>query len=556
MPNEVTAFRQPASGSPHDRLDSWKEIAAYLNYSERTVRRWEREGLPVHRHAHKKRAAIYAYRDEIDAWWNQGRAQLEAAERPQKLHETRWSPRRIAVLSAFALTATVVVIFAINRLHRPASSSASLSEIRSVAVMPLQNLSRDPEQEYFAEGMTDELISDLAQVRALRVISRNSIMLYKSRQAPVSEIVRELHVDALVEGAVLRSGNRVRITAHLIDGKSGGYLWAQTYERDLRDVLALQDEVSRAIAREVAIKLTPQEERLFAAPRAVNPAAHEAYLRGLYEMHGISAESDENLRQHSLQSAIAFFQQALVQDPNDARAYAGLADAYRNLSTMYRAPLDVMPKAKAAALKAIQLDDSIAEAHAALGSVAFVFDWDWPLAKSELQKALALNPSLPQAHAYYAEYLLMIGRRPDECIEEFQRAYALDPLLPFAHGDLSWFEFLARRYGDAIATAQKMGNDDHIIALSYAALGRQEQAVAAANRSLAYTKSPIVLSQIASALAMAGRKDAARSLMTRVESLAADRYVCGFNVAAVYAELGEKDQAFDWLNRAFLARSD
>ncbi|HEU5410639.1 MAG TPA: hypothetical protein VFU57_06440 [Candidatus Acidoferrales bacterium] len=561
MPDEVTAFRQPAPGSPRHRLDSWKEIAAYLNYSERTVRRWEAEGLPVHRRAHKRRAAIYAYRDEIDAWWNGGRARLEQAERleaerPGTGRATGRPAHGVAILSVSALIVAAALIFALSRHSLRTPASASPVGMHYLAVLPLENLSRDPEQEYFAEGMTDELISDLAQIRLLRVISRNSIMQYKSRRVPASQIVSELHVDALVEGTVLRSGNRVRITAQLVDGKSGGNLWAHSYERDTRDVLGLQDEVARAIAREVEIKLTPEEQRLLGTSHPVSPAGHEAYLRGLYEMHGFSAEPDDNLKQRSLQSAIGFFQQALSEDPNDARAYAGLADTYRNMSTSFNAPLDVMPKARAAALKAIQLDNSIAEAHAALGSVAFVFDWDWPRAQSELQKAIELDPSLPQAHAYYAEYLLMIAGRPDECIAEFQRAYALDPLLPFAHGDLAWFQFLARRYNDSIATAKKMPNDDHVLALSYAALGQRDNAVAAANRALTYTTNPTNLFQIAAALAMAGKKDSARSLISRGQTLAQRGYVCGFNVAAAYSQLGEKDQAFEWLNRAVLARSD
>ena len=543
----------PTSGS---RLDSWKEIAAYLKCSERTVRRWEKEGLPVRRHPHKKRSGIYAYKAELDAWWNDGRARLEEMERSKPAQKNRRWPGVAAGVSIAAIAVVAVVVFATGLWRGWLFRRAISPGIHSIAVLPLENLSHDPEQEYFAEGMTDELITDLAQISTLRVISRNSVMQFKSKHAPAAQIAGQLQVDALVEGTVSRSGDRVRITAQLIDARADRHLWAETYEGDLRDVLGLQDEVARDIADQIEVKLTPQEQRLLATHRAVNPAGHEDYLRGLYELHGMTAEPSDSLKQQSIEKAINFFQQAIADDPNDALAYAGLADAYRDLSTDFKAPLDVMPKAKAAALKAIALDDSIAEAHASLGSVLFVFDWDWPSAEREFRKALELNPSLPQAHADLAEYLLFISGRPDESMQEFQRAYALDPLLPFSHGDLAWFQFLARRYQDSIETAQRVGNDDHILALSYAELGQREKAVASADRAAASAKNPVILSQIAAAYALAGAKAKSRALMVRVVALARKRYICGFNVAGAYASLGDKEQAFSWLNEAYLNRSD
>jgi TolB-like protein len=552
-----TNLQEPPGVPPSSsgRLDSWKEIAAYLKFSERTVRRWEKEGLPVHRHAHQKRAGIYAYKAELDAWWEEGRARLEI-ERSEQVQETRSFPRWPIALSLAGLAAMAIIVLAIVFLRDRPSLKPAAPEIHSIAVLPLENLSRDPEQEYFAEGMTDELITELAQIGTLRVISRNSVMEFKGKHAPAAQIGSQLHVDALIEGTVSRSGNRVRITAQLIDANADRHLWAETYEGDLRDVLGLQDEIARDIANQTAHKLTAQEQKLFANYRAVNPAGHESYLRGLYELHGIAAESDYNLKLQSIEKAVSFFQQALARDPNDALAYAGLADAYRAQSTLFKAPMEVMPKAKAAALKAIQLDDSIAEAHASLGSVEFVFDWDWPAAQREYRKALDLNPNLPQAHADLAEYFLFIDGRPDASMQEFQRAYALDPLLPYSHGDLAWFQFLARHYGDAIETAQKIGGDDHILALALAELGQRDDAVAAAKRAMASSRNPVILSQIAAGFALAGAKDKARPLMARLEALARQRYICGFNVAGAYAALGETERAFSWLNEAFLNRSD
>jgi TolB-like protein/DNA-binding winged helix-turn-helix (wHTH) protein/Flp pilus assembly protein TadD len=461
--------------------------------------------------------------------------------------------RPLTVLVGLAFAAAVAVF--VWRMER-GPRRTPLARIQSVAVLPLENLSHDAEQEYFADGMTDALITDLAKIHALRVISRNSIMQYKGNRKPMPQIARELNVDAIVEGTVMRSGDHVRITAQLIEGPMDRHLWAETYERDLRDILALQDEVAKAIATEVKITLTPQEQSRLSNARQVDTAANEACLRGLYQLHGMTAEPTATLKSQSLEKAIAYFQQALANDPNDALAYSGLADAYSNLSTHYRAPLEVLPKAKAAATRAIELDDTLAEAHASLGYVALIFDWDWARAEHEFRRALELNPSSPRAHAGYAEYLLFVDHRTDEGLEELQRAYALDPLLPLSHGDRAWLLFLARRYTESIEAAHRVGHDDHILALCYAELGQAEQALAAADRAVKSTQNPVILSQVAAAYALAGRKDKARAMISGIEGQARARYVCGFNVACLYSVLGDKDQAFAWLEKAHRDRSD
>jgi TolB-like protein/DNA-binding winged helix-turn-helix (wHTH) protein/Tfp pilus assembly protein PilF len=425
------------------------------------------------------------------------------------------------------------------------------------AVLPFENLSGDPEQEYFSEGLTEEMISRLGQLEPQRlgVIARTSALQYKGTKKRIDEIAKELGVDYILEGTVRHAGDRVRVSAQLIQVSDQTHIWAKNYERDLRDILALQEEVAQAIASEVEISLTPGQQARLVSTTPVNAAAHEAYLRGLYELHGMTVEATETLKLQSIEKAIGYFQQALTHDPNYPLAYSGLADAYTDLSTDYRAPLEVRPKAKAAAAKAVELDDTLADAHASLGYVSLVFDWDWARAEFEFRRALELNPSLPRAHAGYAEYLLFKLGRSDEAIRELQRAYALDPLLPTSHGDVGWFYFLARRYAESIE-AEKVRHADIVLALSYAELGQRDLAIAAADRAVSSTQIPANLSLIAAAYALAGRVDKARAMLPGIKAQARDRYVCGFSVACIYSVLGEKEQAFAWLERAYRDHSD
>jgi len=524
-----------------DRFDSWKEIAAYLKCSERTVRRWEEEGLPVHRRPHKRRAGIYAYRTELDAWWNDGHARLEQIERSKLAARRHWPIPAAIAASALLLGAAVLYL-----IHAYGTTRAPAISIQSLAVLPLQNLSQDPQQEYFADGMTDALITDLAKIHALRVISRNSIMQYKNNPKPMPQIARELNVDAVVEGTVMRSGDRVRITAQLIEARKDRHLWADTYEGNLRDILSLQDNVAKSIAAQVNAELTPQERARLSNAHMVDPVAHQAYLRGLYQLQqGVGADREK---------AIPYFEEAIAHDPNDPLPYAGLADAYYYLSSDYKAPFEVMPKARAAALKAVQLDDTLADAHASLGFISFAFDWDWPAAHRELQKALELDPNSAQAHLQYAEYLLVVPHDVNRGIQEFQRSYSLNPLVPLGQGDIVWFLYDTRRYSQAIDEASKALEDDSpFLSLSYSALGRRDQALAVADRAARKAVLPVQLAQIASAYALAGAPDRARALLGQV--LHSPGYICGFNVGAVYAALGENDRAIAWLEKGYRDRS-
>lgn len=460
-----------------------------------------------------------------------------------------------AALVALALLGLVALAWRLS--VRPATVRTGSATITSLAVLPLENLSHDPDQEYFADGMTVELITDLAKIHSLRVISRNSVIAYKGKHLPVPQIGRELNVDAVIEGTVMRSGNRVRITAQLIEAQHDQHLWAEAYEGDVGDVLILQDQVAQAIAAAIKGKVAPEEKVQLSGARVVNPQAHEAYLRGIYELHGMAVKPTPELKEEAVGNAAKYFEQAIQLDPNDARAYAALADTYSSMITIHKAPLDVMPKAKAAAVRAVEIDDSLAEAHASLAYMALTYDWDWRRAEREFQRALELNPSLPQAHLGYGKYLFFIPHRTEEAIREWRRAYALDPLLPSATGDLAWFLFLARRYNESIEEARRMPDRNyHTLALDFAELGRVEEAVAAADRSLTTTQNPIIRSQATAAYAIAGRKDKARAMLDSVINFGRLRYLCGFNVGSLFAVLGDKEQAYKWLEKAYRDRSD
>jgi TolB-like protein/DNA-binding winged helix-turn-helix (wHTH) protein/Flp pilus assembly protein TadD len=455
----------------------------------------------------------------------------------------------IAIASVAVLAAAGLSLWMLTRTTAPIPV-----RISSLAVLPLENLSQDPEQEYFADGMTDELITSLAKIRSLRVISRNSVMPYKGKHKPIPQVGRELNVDGVIEGTVMRSGNRVRITAQLIDARNDRHLWAQAYEGDVRDVLKLQEQVAQAIATEIMGKLAPGEQVRLSSAKEVNPDAHEADLRGFYELHKHGAVGTFLPSGDELEKAIKFFQQALSTDPNDALAYAGLAAAYYDQSTFFHAPLDVMPKAKAAAMRAIELDDSLAEAHASLGYVRLTFDWDWPGAEGEFRKALELNPNLPSGHAGYSHYLLTLGRS-QEAIQELKEQRKVDPLFPQSHVGLPYLLWNLRLYEEAIEAGRKEG-DDRVVALALIEEGKNKEAVAVADRAMKVPRNPVTQAQLAYVYARAGMKDRSRTILNTLQAQVKQRYVCGFNVACLYLGLDDKEQAYAWLEKAYRDRSD
>jgi TolB-like protein len=408
-PQAPNVLPEPSS----DRLDSWKEIAAYLKRDERTVRRWEKEGLPVRRHTHKKQASVYAYKPEIDAWWNDGQSRIDRQTQAA-------SPRRpLAWIFSVGLAASLVVLAVINvgGLRDRLRGANGPPRIHALAVLPLENLSGDANQEFFADGLTEELVTELGKVAALRVISHTSVNRFKGTRKPLQQIARELQVEALVEGTVTREANRVRVTANLIQAFPEKHLWAESYDRDVRNVLDLQSEVARTIADRIKITVTPDERLRLSAKQTVNPEAHELYLKGTYYNNKWTKEGFEQ--------GIKYFNQALEKEPRNARAYAGLAIAYGGLGIS--GDIAAYPKQKASALKAIEIDDTLAEAHNALAWAKFTYDWDIAGAEQEFRRAIELNPSYATGHAWYGMFLGMLGRLA-ESLQEAEQGRRLDPL--------------------------------------------------------------------------------------------------------------------------------
>jgi len=420
--------------------------------------------------------------------------------------------------------------------------------------LPLDNLSGDPEQNYFADGMTEELISDLAKISALRVISRTSVMGYKGTRKTLPEIAKELRVDAVIEGSVRRSGDRVRITAQLIHAPTDRHLWAESYERDLRDVLTLQSEVARAIANEIKIQVTPQEQVRLANARPVNPEAHEAYLKGRY--HWNKATEQE------LRKSIEYFEQSLAKDPNYALAYAGLADTYSSLSSFYAAPREVMPKAMAAATKALGLDETLAAAHTSLGYAKLVYEWDWAVAERELKRAIALNPNHADAHMWYGWYLVAMGH-PEEGTAELQRATELDPLSAYLKTNAQWGFFQARQFDRVIEQGRKALDLEPNFAFAHVLMGlalvqkgQLAEAVAAAERGARLDDSPLMQAMVAYVYASSGKRAEAEKRLAILVEAAKHRYVCSFEAANAFFAVGRTDEGFRWLEKAYTDRSD
>jgi TolB-like protein/DNA-binding winged helix-turn-helix (wHTH) protein len=440
--------------------------------------------------------------------------------------------------------------FAIRGRHRSLAEVPSV-QIGSIAVLPLQNLTGDPGQQYFTDGMTDALITDLAQIRSWRVISRTSSMHYRDSNKTLPQIANELGVDVVVEGSVARSGNRVRIDAQLIQARTDRHLWAESYDRDIGDIMAMQSEVARDIASEVRIQLSPNEKARLTNARPVNPQAYEAYLKGRFFWNKRTSEGFDR--------AIEYFSEACQKDPNYALAYAGLADTYLLLGEYGLVPMrDAYPKAREAATKALALDDTVAEAYNALGMVKADYDWDWPDAERKFRRAIELYLSYATAHQWYGELLSYLGRQ-DEALAEMDHARHLDPLSLIINSLNGYFLVLARQDDLAVDQLRRTLEIDPNFAHAHWELGiayvrKGQLAEAISEFHQATTLSPDFTQYKAGlgyAYARVGKTAEARKLLNDLKALSKRRYVSRCDIAIIYTGLDEKDQAFAWLESGY-----
>lgn len=455
---------------------------------------------------------------------------------------------RRLVPTALVALAFVVAYFAVPMLTRSFYSAP----IHSIAVLPLQNLSGDVSQEYFVDGMTDQLISDLAHISALRVISRTSVMRYKGTKMSLPEIGKELGVDAIVEGSVERSGGRVRVSAQLIRTSTDTHLWAKSYERDMGDVIALQDEVASAIASEIRITLLPTEKTRLTTARATKPEAYEAYLRGLYHIY--------KRDQADLEKSTEDFQRSVELDPEYALAYVGLADSYAlrgALLYMELPPKDVMPKSKSAALKALEIDGGLGEAYATLAHVETLYDWDWAKSEEDFKRAIALKPNYAPAHLWYAMHLAA-RRRHDESFTEAKRAQELDPLSLISNTNVGLMFYFAGRYDDAIHQFHKVLELDPgffvahwTLGLAYEAKGMLDESRAEIDKARALSPdNPAILESLAETDALGGRTQQAHETLNALTQSSKKGFVSPYLIALLDTALGAKDEAFRSLAQA------
>jgi TolB-like protein/DNA-binding winged helix-turn-helix (wHTH) protein len=484
----------------------------------------------------------------------------------QVLADRRLSRYRLPVMVGAGVLALLFILAygarwreTLSAETRPRPGTGQQS-IQSLAVLPLENLSSDPDQEYFAEGMTDALTTDLAKISTLKVISRTSSMQFKGTKKPLQQIAKELNVDALVEGTVERSGSRVRITAQLIDVRNDRNLWAESYERDLQDVLALQSQVARSIASEIKVDLQPQEQARLAAVRQVDPEAEIAYLRGRYEMDKWTREG--------FKEGFRYFQQAVQEDPGLAEAWAGLSDAYFEWGESGIAPkAETLPKARAAAQKALELDETLSEAHVSVATITAAHGPMPSVAEKELQRAIALDPSNSRAHQVYGIYLRLYGRL-DQSLAELGRSEELDPLTPKKKNNLGVALYFVGRYDEALEWFHQVPDPDldserrhRRMAEIYEHKGMQKEAIAEFAASLRFGAKADLAARVERTYLSSGYAEAKEMLLRGEVNWAEKQAKSGtvpenaFWIARDYAILGDKNKAIGWLDTAYQNRT-
>ena len=505
-----------------NRLDSWKEIANYLDRKVRTVNLWEKtEGLPVHRHQHSKRGTVYALKSEIDAW-----------------QERRLAPE-------------------LNRLTKRRINGGDHRHAHMIAVLPFKNLSDDPSQTYFSDGFTEEMISQLGRVSPERigVIARTSAMHYKTSDRTISDIGQELGVDLVLEGSIQRSGDRVRISARLSEAQNQSTLWSDSYDRQLADIFNLQTAVAVEIAKSIADQLNPITPKPFSLTKpGANAEAYEAYFKGRQYWNQRTEES--------LLKSLHYFARAIEQDPELALGYSGLADAY-NILSVYGAlpPHEAMPLAKAAAMRALDINPQLGEAHAALGDIKFSYEWEWEAAKAEYELATALNPSYATAHHFYGYCLAAIGDH-DQAIAKLDLAREFDPHSVVIRVWKAIVLRLAGRPNEALAACRDALTVDpnFVVAhwamgLAYEQQGQFRKATAELELAVRLSgRNPGMLSSLGHAQAVGGSRRRAEQTLKQLLTLSEKRYVPAYDLAVLYTGLGNKAEALRSLEKAFAER--
>jgi TolB-like protein/DNA-binding winged helix-turn-helix (wHTH) protein len=458
--------------------------------------------------------------------------------------------RRISVVLV-AITAGVIVASYLAWRRDQSTHAANPGRIM-LAVLPFQNLTGDPDQEYFADGLTEEMITKLGQLHPeqLGVIARTSVMGYKHSNERLDQIGRELAVQYVLEGSYRRAADHLRVTAQLIQIKDQSHLWAEDYDRQPQDILAVQDDVALAVAREIQLRLTPQQ-RTRLAVHVVNPEAHENYLKGRFFWNKRTEEA--------FRKAIEYFQAAIAEDPNYANAYAGLADAYVLLEGYgFEPPERVTPKAKEAALRAIQIDDQLAEPYASLGLI-YEHDWNWTESGRNFERAIELNPNYSVAHHWYGSgYLAAIPGKTDEEISELRKAHELDPLSPMITTDLAAYLCFARRYDEGMKEFQEVLKLDpdfvqahYLLSIAYELRGMYPEAIAEVQKIKSPDATRFVIGQLGYIYALQGRRREALEVVSELQKLSERTYVDPGYIAYIYVALGEKDLAFVWLEKPY-----
>jgi TolB-like protein/tetratricopeptide (TPR) repeat protein len=561
---EPVSETPPSGRSSGDRLDSWKEIAAYLNRDVTTVQRWEkREGMPVHRHLHDRSGSVYAFTSELDAWQLSRKLPLEeepeeqAAGVPGKKNDERTkrtadTRRRLAL----AGVAAVVLLALAYGLVRRRLGEAAQPRIKSLAVLPLKNLSGDATQEYLADGMTEALIGRLSSIHDLRVISRTSMMTFKDTKLSLPEIAKTLRVDTLVEGSVIREGNHIRVHAQLIRAATDEHFWSEAYDREMRDALALESDVAESIARKVEVTVTGEEHARLTAARSVSPEVYESYLKGRFALGKGNSRGD-------IDESIADFEDAIKQDPTFAPAYVGLANAHSALASVFIGAPPELERAKvvSAARKALELDPELAEAHTML-AVMQQEQWHWTEAETEFKRTLELNPSNATAHNGLARWLVCHGRI-EEALQWVRRGRELDPVA-VSGTEVAWILFQSRRYDEAMQELRSVlaVRPDDSAALWFLgfvliANNQPNEAIPVLEKTFSVSgHSSAVIGVLIRAYAHAGRRADALRLLAELKKRKQAGYVPAAAFVNAYLGLGDNEEAFAWLEQGYKEHSN